>query len=469
MAMRAFLTARAPRRGTRVAARYSVRLDCLGREELEDEKAKLTLQPRGSFGTPPPPFEAWEVDEAAGLFHCPRFYGFQRFGLPEVDDRVDGAPIDLTFAGTLTPVQQRASEAIFGHAFAASHQGAIVSLPCGYGKTVWSCYAIARLGRKTCVLVHKTVLRDQWKAALERFCPGVKVGFLQGKVEQVEGCDVVIAMVLTLARRDLDALDAEFGCVFCDEAHHMAAPVMNQALRLRARYIVGLTATKERPDGLTPVLHWCLGAEGFRVERDSEAVRVSIALFEGATPEILTRQGQPLQAAMVTALARHDGRNAFLADRVAAMRRAGRVVMVLSDRVAQLHTLRTMLLSRGLAEDEVGLFQGATKEADRPVQLARPVVLCSYQMANEGLDKVELDTCVMATPKSRVTQAIGRIQRPCPHKMEPLVLDVADTVSIFVPLRYKRQRLYRQERYEVQIRPALAADGASGAAPAWFE
>ena len=53
MAMRAFLTARAPRRGTRVAARYSVRLDCLGREELEDEKAKLTLQPRGSFGTPP--------------------------------------------------------------------------------------------------------------------------------------------------------------------------------------------------------------------------------------------------------------------------------------------------------------------------------------------------------------------------------------------------------------------------------
>ena len=74
-------------------------------------------------------------------------------------------------------------------------------------------------------------------------------------------------MVLTLAKRDYapERMDA-FGMVVCDEAHHMAAPVMNQAMRLfRARYVVGLSATVARPDGLTPLLHWSLGPLGVRL------------------------------------------------------------------------------------------------------------------------------------------------------------------------------------------------------------
>ena len=72
-------------------------------------------------------------------------------------------------------------------------------------------------------------------------------------------------------------------------------------------------------------------------------------------------------------------------------------------------------------------------------------------MANEGLDKKEADTCVMATPKSRVVQCIGRVQRPCATKQAPLVLDVADDVSVFAQLRWKRQKLYAKEKYEVQV------------------
>ena len=51
----------------------------------------------------------------------------------------------------------------------------------------------------------------------------------------------------------------------------------------------------------------------------------------------------------------------------------------------------------------------------------------------------------MATPKARVIQCIGRVQRPCPTKQSPLVLDVADDVGVFEQLRWKRQRLYGKE------------------------
>lgn len=453
--MRAFLATGRARAGSRVGATYTVPVAALGEAERDDEQTHLTLQARSSFGQPPPPFCAWSVSEDGSLLHVPRFYGLARFGPAEADDRVDGDPVALRFEGTLTEVQERASAAIFGkYLHDGGEGGALVSLPCGYGKTVWGVYAIARMGRKACVLVHKAVIRDQWKETFERFCPGIRVGYVQGKVWQVgPEYDVVIAMVMTLAKRQYDphVMDA-FGVVVADEAHHMAAPVMNLAMRsFRARRIVGLTATKERPDGLTPLLHWCLGPEAFRVERECESVKVSMALFAGGCREVLSRDGRPLVSIMINQLAKCAARNAFLADRIAALRRTGRVLLVLSDRLAQLEILRTLVVARGVPVDEVGVFVGATREAERATQLAKPVVFCSYAMANEGVDKREADTCVMATPKGRVTQCIGRVQRPCPTKKEPLVLDVVDDLSVFVPLRWKRQRQYSKEGYEVQV------------------
>jgi superfamily II DNA or RNA helicase len=453
--MRAFLAPRGTRPGTRVGATYVLPASALSAEDAEDVKAQLTLQAKAGFGAPPPPYVAWKA--VGDELHVPRFYGLERFGPAETDERVDGEALGehVRFAGTLTPVQEKVTAAMFSKPLAAEGvHGGIVSLYCGGGKTAWTCYAIARLGRKACVLVHKAVLRDQWKESLERFCPGVRVGFVQGNRFEVEGYDVVLAMVLTLAKRDYDpsVMDA-FGTVVCDEAHHMAAPVMNQAMRLfRARYVLGLSATVSRPDGLTPLLHWSLGPLGVHLERDCEPVRVSVALYHHAAPrEMLTRDGKPLVALMVNWLAKHPGRNEFLAERILAYRRAHRVIIVLSDRIEQLKVLRARLGVGGLGEDEVGLFVGATKEAQRAVELAKPVVLCSYAMANEGLDKKELDTCVMATPKGRVTQCIGRVQRPCATKQPPLVLDVADTYSVFVPLRWKRQGYYRKEGYKVQV------------------
>jgi len=453
--MRPFITAQRARTGSSVGSTYSLPLSTLSDDDLVRQKTRLTLQARCVYGTAPPPFEAWFVHEAR--LHVPRFYGLEQFGPAETDVRVLGDAIDVSFVGELTDVQQRATSAVFANELSPQGDGGVmISLPCGYGKTVWAVHTIATLGRKACVLVHKAFLRDQWVHTFATFCPDIRIGHIQGKVCDIENCDVVIAMVMTVAKRECN-MDS-FGTVCFDECHHMAAPVMNLATRkFRARYVIGLTATKDRPDGLTPLLHWSLGSEAFRVERDAEAVRVSIALFSPSTSlssnEILGRDGKPIVSIMITRLAQNVARNQFIARRVVAMRAQGRVVLVLSDRIAQLHTLRSMIVSGGVDASDVGLFTGATKkQMTRNEQLAKPVVLCSYGMANEGLDKREADTCVMATPKSRVTQCIGRIQRPCATKKQPLVLDVVDhDTSVFTQLRWKRQQLYAKEKYEIQV------------------
>lgn len=445
------------RHRTVLGSTYAIPLETLGTSLADEAREELTLCPRSSFGPPPPPVTAWF--ERDGHLHVPRFYGIERYGPPVVDLRSDGAELPaLPFQATLTEVQTRAVDAVVTKHFSGrdTHDcGAIVCLPCGMGKTVLAVYLVTQvLKRKACIIVHKGIIRDQWKAAFQTFCPGLRVGFLQGKTCEVAGYDVVVAMVLTLAKRETPewAFD-DFGTVVCDECHHYAAPVMNLAMRkFRARHIVGLTATKDRPDGLTPLLHWTMGVEAFRAERNGgESVRVSMAVFKNVVREIRSRDGKPLTAVMTSKLTLNHGRNEFIAARVVAMRRTGRVVIVLSDRIQQLKTLHGMVLRRGVAEEEVGLFYSATPEAERQEQLARAIVLCSYGMANEGLDKREADTCVMASPKARVTQCIGRIQRPCATKQGPLVLDIVDDNSVFQALRWSRQRLYSREKYEVQL------------------
>ena len=461
--MRAFIASHTRvRPGALVGAVYSIPKETLDATTLDEERARLTLQPRSSFGVPPPAFPVFTEDDTH--LHVPRFYGIDRFGDAEFDERVDGAVVHgMRFVGTLTELQTRAIDAVHAkHMTADGVQGAKVLLPCGKGKTVLAVKMAAMHARRTVVLVHKAVIRDQWKEKFELFCPGVRVGIVQGRTWQVENCDVVVCMIMTLAKRDIDpSVFDDFGLVIVDEAHHMAAPVMNRAMRcFRARRILGLTATKDRPDGLTPLLDWSLGPDAFQAERDaSERVRVSVALFEGGTREILTRDGKPLLAVMITKLAANHERNKFIARRIVALRATGRVLMVLSDRIAQLYALRTLVIADGcVAEVDVGVFRGGQTDAEREEQLRRPIVMCSYGMANEGVDKTEADTCIMATPKGRVTQCIGRVQRPSTTKQTPLVVDVVDDVSVFRSLRWTRQRTYAQNKYTVQVLPSTAAD-----------
>lgn len=449
------------RANARVGAMYSIPIDQLSNEALQEEKLRLTIQSRTSFGKPPPPFEAFLVNDTT--FYIPRYYGLKRYGTPEFDDRTEGEPASdlMTFQGELNETQMNAHRIVHErHYHRGGSNGTLVSLPCGGGKTVYAIYESCHYKRRTFVLVHKSVIRDQWKESFERFCPGIRVGIVQGQTWQLEPeYDVVIGMVMTIAKRDIPSSTFDsFGMVICDEAHHMAAPIMSLALlKFNAMRRLALTATKERPDGLTPMLHWSLGDEGFRAERTSESVCVSIAMFKGATREIATRDGsRPLVAAMLNNIARHVGRNTFITDRILQYRALGRVIMVLSDRIAQLDLLKEMVVQRGIDEETVGVFKGGLRDDERVRQLARPIVMCSYGMANEGVDKREADTCILATPKGRVIQAVGRIQRPCENKLTPLVLDIVDDVSVFPSMRWTRQRMYTKEGYQVQVLPASA-------------
>jgi len=80
-----------------------------------------------------------------------------------------------------------------------------------------------------------------------------------------------VAMIQSLAREGVvDDLVGHYGHVIVDECHHLPAVSFERVLaEVKARYIVGLTATPQRRDGHQPITAMQLGPVRHRVDPKS--------------------------------------------------------------------------------------------------------------------------------------------------------------------------------------------------------
>jgi superfamily II DNA or RNA helicase len=447
----------APEHGGTLGATYRVAIANLPPNwEKEHWYTSLTLQPVVSACCPtkPPPFKTARVD--GEFLHLPRFAGYTHFGVPQVDERSIGVPMaeTLQFTGTLcgtTPPQVDATAAVMEQLRALG--GAMLVLPCGFGKTVCSLWMAHQLGRRTLIVVHSEALADQWKQRIDTFLPGARIGRIQQDKVIVEDCDFVVCMIQSLVKRDYDPeLLSTLGLVILDEAHHVAAPMFSRALpKLPARYILGLSATPDRPDGLGDALEWLMGPIAYRAERVFEEVDIRILTYtHGTEEELLNRKGDPLCATMVTNIAGDHTRTSWIVSLIQRYAAQDRQLIVLSDRLDQLTAIEQAL--REEAPDiDVGRVVGGTKAKDRDAGFERTVLLSTYRYASEGIDIPRLDTLIMATPRGAVEQTLGRILRPHPHKQKPLVIDIKDPFSLFEGMSWKRHRYYKAQEYSVRF------------------
>ena len=115
----------------------------------------------------------------------------------------------------------------------------------------------------TLIIVHRQTLSEQWKSRLRQFLDidEKQIGVLQGAMKKLKGF-VDVASVQTLARRDdLKKLFREYGMVIVDECHHVPSVTLEAVMKeCGAHYIVGLTATPKRKDGLERLLYLQCGA-----------------------------------------------------------------------------------------------------------------------------------------------------------------------------------------------------------------
>lgn len=412
---------------------------------LQDYKKELTVRPivNGDYGFPPPPFKVFRP--AKDGICVPRFYGTSVFGEPTKDKRPEPKRITIRFTGQLRDATHQ-NEALAA-ALEAGH--GVLSLPCGYGKTTVSLAIACKLGYRTMIVVHKQFLADQWRERIREFCPGATIGVVQQDRKEVE-CDFIIAMLQSLSLKEYTFSDFEsVGTLIVDEAHHVCAKVFSQSLfKLCPRHVFGLSATPERKDGLTKVLHWFMGPTFFSVERkNQEHVDVFPVVFDSPTymhPPPSMKNGKISMPTMITQLVEHRERNMMLVELVKKASGGTRQLLVLSDRRHHCELLHNCFPKTS------GLYMGGMKESELRASSEKKIIFATFSQAHEGLDIPSLDTVILASPKSDITQSIGRIMRETRGKKNnPQIYDVHDPWSIFTAMYFKRLKVYRHGGFNI--------------------
>ena len=408
-------------------------------------KKELTVRAivNDDFGFPPPPFKVFRPTKNG--ICVPRYYGTSKLGEPVEDKRPMPTRISTRFHGTLRDATHQ--NAALAAAIDAGH--GVLSLPCGFGKTTVSLAIACKLGYRTMIIVHKEFLANQWEERIKQFCPGATIGRVQQNKKEVEN-DFVIAMLQSLSLKEYSFGDFDsIGTVIVDEAHHICAKVFSQSLfKMCPKHIFGLSATPNRKDGLTKVLHWFMGPTFFAVERENQQdVEVFPIEFECSRfrdPPPCTRFGKLSLSTMITELTENRERNEMLVNLIKRITRGTRQLLVLSDR-----RQHCMMLQQCFPKTS-GLYLGGMKEADLTESSKKKIIFATFSQAHEGLDIPTLDTVILATPKSDIVQSIGRIMRETKGKKNnPNIYDIFDQWSVCHAMYNKRLRVYKQGGFKI--------------------
>lgn len=404
-----------------------------------------------------------EVEDA---LYLPKHYGLDRFGPPDVTTR-DVEPTDAahwTFGGSLRPAQ---NDVVNSFLKPVPHDG-ILSLYTGGGKTVCALYIASQLRLPTLIIVHNSFLRDQWIDRIKSFLPHARIGRIQGDICEVAGFDVIIAMLQTLSMKEIPIASFKpIGLVIVDECHHIASEVFSQALpKVTSKYMLGLSATPTRKDGLIHVAHWFLGPliyESPQTDIHDSAVQVEVYEYKNDDPEfnaiIYNAQGVMFTSLMINKLTDCQPRTQMLAEILKDVlgESPGRQVLVLTDRVQ--HT-KDILATLSPELRETAAILSTDVKADKRAEFcgSKSILIATYAMCKEGFDVPTLNTLLMATPRPDIDQIVGRILRveKSARKCPPLILDIVDPQ--FRRQFQERNGLYKKRSYtvmkaELEVKP----------------
>jgi superfamily II DNA or RNA helicase len=429
---------------------------------LDAVRKATTVSPAAPPIGPPPP--AFKVHlESKSKIYVPMYLGLACYGQPQQQRPPRAAPLrpEAAFVGDLRPSQEEPVAAFLAAARDPARRGGIINMVCAAGKTVMALHIVAALGKRALVVVHKEFLMNQWRERAQQFLPGASIGLVQGPVFDVDGRDVVLCMLQTLASRQYDLASAGFGTVVVDECHHTSAEVFSRALHcLNFDHSLGLSATIRRKDGLGHVFQWFLGPVVFRSRRVKETgVAVEAWEFRSSDPAYRAEEwifGKQLNLArMISNVCAHFPRTLFIARLALRARREGRVALVLSERRSHLLDIERAIRDEAASQQlpgTVGYYVGGLKPADLKRAESCDVVLGTFAMAAEGMDIPALNTLILASPKTDIEQSVGRILRVRAdlRAVEPLVIDVVDPFSVFASQACRRAAFYKRCGYQVR-------------------
>ena len=138
---------------------YTIPKTVLNTTDIEEVKKELSMTPFTMGPKTGPPISFPMFRENAAKMYLPRFYGEERYGLPDTVEITSGEDIDVPFVKELREYQLKIIDVYLKHVSAGPHDmgqrptkggGGILEVPCGKGKCLAKGTLVVLHNRKLC-------------------------------------------------------------------------------------------------------------------------------------------------------------------------------------------------------------------------------------------------------------------------------------------------------------------------------
>lgn len=371
-----------------------------------------------------------------GTIFVPFWWGLRNIKQAERPKREVFQPMCVKFTGQLRPLQVEVKTEALG--LLNRNGSCILSLYTGAGKTITSINIACTTKLKTLILCHRIVLIDQWKQSIEKVCPSAKIQILKGtdkkKTDALdESNDFFIMNALNVGKKGHSYFDC-IGTMIVDEVHVMATEKLSTAFSfVQPRYLIGLSATPYRSDGMDSLLEVYFGKDKIyrKLHHQHHVYKISTT-FE---PEFqLGRTGKVDWNSVIESQTSDPNRNELIV-RVCRFFK-NRTFLILSKRVSQVMWLLNRFKELG---ESVSSLVGVQKKCN----FESRILIATVQKAGVGFDHPRLDSLVIASDvEEYFIQYLGRIFRR--EDTEPIVFDILDKNPILTKHYRTRQKIYKE-------------------------
>ncbi len=306
----------------------------------------------------------------------------------------------------------------------------VVAVHVGWGKTMTAIKMISKIGLKAVVLVNRIVLAKQWLKEIQSVSE-CRVAYVQNG-DPTDELDVIIINACNVPK--MEGWE-DVGCVVVDELHLIAAEQLHRAMyHLTPRYLIGLSATPTRPDGLDQLIAFYYDMKHHIHKPLHRQHTVHVVRTRLELEFTLQADGRMNWNSLLSSQASHPERNELIVRIIQTYNE--RIFLVLCKRKSHAEELYQRLNT--ISVTATRLF-GTKSDYDTSAR----VVLATSQKCGVGFSHNKLDALIIAADiEEYFIQYLGRVFRT--PDVEPIVFDLVDEHPTLKRHWQTRRKVYLQ-------------------------
>ncbi len=338
-----------------------------------------------------------------------------------------------TFIGKLNQVQTEIKDEAIN--ILETNKSILISLYTGAGKTAFAIYLACHFKLKTLIFVHRVNIIDQWEQSIHKFCKNATIQKITEKKQDLIDADFYLINVDIISSRTRKEFK-NIGLLISDESHCICTENRSNALMMfQPKYLIGLTATPERTDGMDKILLLYFG-EYWIIREMNRMFNVYIVNTNYKPVSKTQKNGNMDWNSVISSQCENEDRNKLIVKLSRYF--LTRNILILCKRKTQVEMVYDMLNTF----ENVEKYTGTQKNFNVKCR----ILVSTFSKSGIGFDFEKLDMLIIASDVNEgIQQYLGRVFRK--RNTYPIIIDLRDNVYKNHPLsKHLQERINMYEQ-----------------------